>query len=251
MKVLCVQAPRLQANEAMPYLRKVLGRFSEHEFQLVAFPEKWVTNALPETDSTLQEILDYFQDFSSLHGCTVVPGSFSMERNGELYNSSPFIHGGKLKGFQDKISLFKLENGRYARGNDVKIFSAGNMKVAVAVCYDLDFPYFAKMAVANGASLIVNPSLITAEFMEMWHIYVKGRSLETRLPVVSVNSISEPFLGGSIITRMKPRNGGIFLEWEIIGKHEAQIVETNPEEMSEFITARQAEDPGSYKLNSR
>ena len=251
MKVLCIQAPRLQASEALAYIEKILNKFNGQEFQLVAFPEKWVTNALPENDSTLREIIGYFQDFSGRRGCSVVPGSFSIERDGNLYNSSPFIHNGEVQGFQDKISLFKIENGRYAKGKGVRIFDMGNLKVAIAVCYDLDFPYFAKMAVANGASLIVNPSLITAEFREMWHIYVKGRSLETRLPVVSINSISEPFHGGSIVTRMKPSNGGIFLEQEFLGNHEAKIVKTNPEDMGEYIAARHSEDPGSYSLNSR
>ena len=96
------------------------------------------------------------------------------------------------------------------------------------------------MVAGDGGSLIVNPSLITSEFKEVWHIYVKGRSLETRLPVISINSLSNPFLGGSIVTRMRPRNGGIFLEEELLGTNEARIVETNPEDMREYIDSRQA-----------
>lgn len=229
----------------------ILDKFSGSAFHIVVLPEKWITTAMPEDDPALQQILLSFQRLSVKKSCIVIPGSFSIEREGRLYNASPFIQGGTVLGFQDKISLFRDENGKYAKGNEIRLFSAGSLKVSIAVCYDLDFPYFAKMAAGNGASLIVNPSLISAEFKEMWHIYVKGRSLETRLPVISVNSSSDPFLGGSIITRMRPQNGGIFLEQELLGKEEARIVETNPEDMRGYIEARHAEDPGSYGLNSR
>lgn len=241
----------MPGDEALSYLEKTINRISGHEFQMVVLPEKWITSPMPENDPVFQEIMGFFQELSEKNRCSIVPGSFSIERNGGLYNSSPFIHEGKILGFQDKISLFKGENGKYSNGNEIRIFNAGGLKVSIAVCYDLDFPYFAKVAAANGASLIVNPSLISSEFRDMWHIYVKGRSLETRLSVVSINSLSDPFLGGSIVTRMKPGNGGVFLEQELLGSEEARIVETNPEEMRNFIEARQAEDPGFYGLNSR
>ena len=251
MKVLAIQAPRMQADDAILYLEKTFKKFDEQDFQLAVLPEKWITTAMGENDPLLNHILDFFCDFSRKKNCTVIPGSFSIERSGRLYNSSPFIHNGGLHGFQDKISLFKAENGRYTRGKEIRVFDAEQIKVSIAVCYDLDFPYYAKMAIKNGAALIVNPSLIDSEFKDMWHIYVKGRSLETRLPVISVNSISDPFRGGSIITRMRPENGGIFLESELLGNAETTVAETNPELMGKYIESRDAEDPGSYALDSR
>lgn len=248
MKVLCMQAPRMSAAEALPYVKRAMESFTGDEFQMLVLPEKWITTVFQEGEQNLDEILGFFQDISEKFHCTVIPGSFSLERNGRLYNTSPFIYRGKIQGFQDKITLFKAENGKYASGDRISIFEAGDLRVAIAVCYDLDFPYFAKIAARNGASLIVNPSLISAEFKDMWHIYVKGRSLETRLVVISVNSVSEPFQGGSIVTRMQPRNGGIFLGQELLGMEESRIVETNPEEMHDHIEARQREDPGNYGL---
>ncbi len=251
MKVLAVQAPRISADDALSYVKNILNRFEQKDFQLVVLPEKWITTTMSENHQVLKEILDFFREYSKENDCSVVPGSFSILRKDGLFNSSPFIHKGEILGFQDKISLFRVENGKYSRGNEIRVFSAGNIKVSIAVCYDLDFPYYAKMAVKNGASLVVNPSLISSEFKDMWHIYVKGRSLETRLPVISVNSISDPFQGGSIITRMRPQSGGVFLEEELLGSDEVRIVETNPEQMWKYIESRQDEDPGSYDLATR
>ena len=241
----------MHSGEAEAYLDRIMKKYDKDEFQMLVLPEKWITNNLEENDPVFQALLNTFEEISEKYSCDVVPGSFSIARSGKLYNSSPFIHRGKVLGFQDKISLFKGENGNYSKGDKIKLFDAGSLKISIAVCYDLDFPYFAKMVAGNRGNLIVNPSLITSEFKDMWHIYVKGRSLETRLPVISINSSSDPFLGGSIITRMRPRNGGIFLEGELLGATESRIVETNPEDMREYIDSRHAEDPGTYGLNQR
>lgn len=249
MKILCVQAPRKEAEEAPGYIEGILRKYREQDFSMVVFPEKWVSSTFSENDRQLLEILGPFTEFSRSHHCSVVPGSYSIKRDGGLFNTAPFIHDGTIQGYQDKISLFRSENGKYAKGSEIRTFDAGNMVVSIAVCYDLDFPYFAKIAARKGASLLVNPSLISSEFRDMWHIYVKGRSLETRIPVVSINSLSEPFLGGSIVTRMRPGDGGIFLEQELLGERESTIVETNPEDMRGFIESRQSEDPGSYGLD--
>lgn len=251
MKILCIQAPRMHSGDAEAYLDRVLKNYDKDEFQMMVLPEKWITNNLEEKDPVYEALLNTLKEISEKYNCDLVPGSFSLARNGKLYNSSPFIHWGKVLGYQDKISLFKGENEHYSKGDVIRLFDSGSLKISIAVCYDLDFPYFAKIVAGNGGNLIVNPSLITSEFKDMWHIYVKGRSLETRLPVISINSSSDPFLGGSIVTRMRPRNGGIFLEEELLGTTESRIVETNPEDLREYIDSRHAEDPGTYNLNKR
>ena len=43
--------------------------------------------------------------------------------------------------------------------------------------------------------VIFNPSLIRKDFHREWHLYVKTRSLENRIPVISINSISDDFMG--------------------------------------------------------
>lgn len=75
----------------------------------------------------------------------------------------------------------------------VHIFKTHFERIATPVCYDLDFPYFRKIASLDGASIIINPSLIRNTLHGMWQLYVAARSLENRLNVASTNSISNPF----------------------------------------------------------
>ncbi len=248
MKVLCVQSPRIPLEEALPYLNSLKKEIGQLSFDFLVLPEKWITTSLTTDEEDWAKIISVFKEISREHLATVVPGSYSIQREDGLYNSAPVIIEGKLVGFQDKIALYKIENGKYKSGKEIHVFEAGDLKFAVPVCYDLDFPYYAKMAVERGADFLVNPSLVTSDFSEMWYIYVKGRSLENRLPVISVNSLSEPFGGGSMVTRLHPRNGGVILESITMNKEHFSLIETNSNELREYVADRKAEDFGLYSL---
>lgn len=248
MRVLCVQTKRIQSESAVDYVEKLGQDIDALDFDLMVLPEKWLASSITTDDKVWKELISIFQDISLKHEAAVAPGSFSMIRGGNMYNSAPVITSGKLQGFQDKISLYKIENGRYSRGNEIKTFEFRDMRFSVPVCYDLDFPYFSKIAVKKGADFLVNPSLIVSEFADMWHIYVRGRSLENRLPVISVNSASEPFMGKSIVTRMRPEIGGILLETTVMDNGHFEIIETNSNELRGHVKSRISEDPGEYNL---
>lgn len=250
MKVLCVQSPRTEMENAGYYLSELFKEVTALDFDLMVLPEKWISTAVSPESADWKSLVDTIGGFSREHEAIVVPGSFSLLRDGKMYNSAPVFINGKLEGFQDKISLFRKENESYARGSSIRVFGNSRMKFAVPVCYDLDFPYFSKIAVEKGADFLVNPSLIAAEFAEMWYIYVKGRSLENRLPVISVNSLSEPFFGGSMVTRMRPGSGGIFLETENLAMEHFRVVETNSTELREFVKSRRNEDFGEYSFRN-
>lgn len=246
MKVLCVQTPRMPYGSAFSYLEDLKSEIRDMEFDFMILPEKWLTTEIEQNGEEWNQLMSFFLSVSREHSATIVPGSFSVLREGSLFNTAPVISGGKIQGSQDKIALFQNEKNRYTKGDGIMLFQAGDLPFSVAVCYDLDFPYFAKMAIEMGAQFIVNPSLIEAEFKEMWHIYVKGRSLENRLVVMSVNSSSEPFRGGSIVTSMRPFKKGVFIETASMDTEHYRLFTTNPEDMSEHIDSRKEEDDGTY-----
>lgn len=246
MKVLCVQSPRTGIEKAELYVSELAEEIKSFDFDLLVLPEKWISSKISPDDDSWISLLKMFSEISTKSGGIVVPGSFSVKRGDGLFNSAPVFINGELKGFQDKISLYKIENGNYSSGNSIQIFGNEKVKFAVPVCYDLDFPYFSKIAVESGADFLVNPSLISKEFAEMWYIYVRGRSLENRLPVISVNSMSDPFHGGSIVTRMHPESGGIFLESEIMDSEHYRLVETNSTDLRKYVRSRKNEDFGEY-----
>ena len=250
VNVAAVQSPRMSMEQALEYVTGELAEILENQkYDILLLPEKWINGNIEQATEDIGKIVGHFADLSRKTGSVIVPGSFSIYRDDKLYNSSPVIFGGEILGWQDKITLFREEKKYYTSGKEIGVFNAGGLKLGVAVCYDADFPYFTKVAVSRGAEIMLNPSLIVNKFHDMWYIYIKSRSLENRIPFVSVNSISDPFNGSSIITKPEPYDFGVKLRSEIFGKEPliSSRIELGP--LRELITRRFDEDPGSYSLN--
>ncbi|MEM0157306.1 MAG: carbon-nitrogen hydrolase family protein [Thermoplasmataceae archaeon] len=251
MRIASVQAPRCGKSSAAGYAASLAHELEILEPDLVVLPEKWVTDHFDQNSAELWDILGVFMDMSASSGSSIVPGSFSIVRDNKMYNSSPFIRSGQLQGFQDKISPYRNERSLYEPGTNISIFDAGPIRISIAVCYDLDFPYYAKVAVARGARMLVNPSLILKEFHEMWHIYVRCRSLENRIPIVSVNSLSVPFEGGSLVTWMKYTDAGVLLKDSGPSRTSISISEIDEGSVEGPLVSRFNEDPGEYRISRR
>lgn len=249
IKIAGIEASLSSHEEAIASTRTSIKRYltNEHPDMLV-LPEKWVMDKYDSGEEKLSELLEEFMVLSSDFQMVMVPGSLNVVRSGKLYNSSPIIANGKLLGWSDKISLFRRELGTYSSGKEIRVYTSGGVNFSVAICYDLDFPYFTKMAVRNGARILLNPSLISKDFHKMWHIYVRGRSLENRIPVISVNSASVPFEGRSIATSMQETEGGILL-MEKFAKTQSLFTKIDYENTRSLIEARMREDPGGYSLD--
>lgn len=235
--------------EALEVADSHIGSFLKKQRpDILLLPEKWILEKYDEVGGNLEQILDVFRNLSSRYRATIVPGSYSVVRGEKLFNSAPVIVEGEVQGWSDKISLFRRELDNYASGSEIKVFKTGSLVFGVPVCYDLDFPYYSKMAVGMGARFLLNPSLIPKQFHKMWHIYVRGRSLENRLPVISINASSEPLAGGSIATSMQEADGGVLLQ-ESRPKGHTLLLEFDYESTSELIERRRLEDPGKYSLH--
>ena len=249
MNIAVYQTERMNLKNALEYL----DGLRKEEFNsntTVIMPEKWVKDVLDLDSTEYNDLMSVFQNISEATGCAIVPGSFSLRENGKVYNASPLIYNGHLVGWQRKISLFKNENETYASGSEIRTFQIDNLKLGIAVCYDIDFPYYAKKLVSEGCDIIANPSLIHSGFTDMWHLYIKSRSLENRIPIISVNSISEPFSGNSIAVDPYMFDFGSKIREYKCGTEIRTFITINPEESARMRMERFKEDPGSYSLSS-
>lgn len=247
IRILAFQTRRMSYDEAIGYLERTLTEaLSSNDHDIVVLPEKWVNDIMDSESEKLIRILDFFRDLSQRHGSIIVPGSFSVSRDGELFNSAPVIYSGKVLGWQDKISLFRKEKDSYTSGKEAMLFDSGEMKFGVSVCYDSDFPYYSRIAAIKGAEMMINPALIHGDFHDMWKIYIEARSLENRLPFISINSLSEPFRGGSMISVPTRYMFGAKLSTESYGNSETIRRTISIEGLREMRRERIDEDPGTY-----
>ncbi|KAA8923134.1 carbon-nitrogen hydrolase family protein [Thermoplasma sp.] len=239
IKITGVQARRTEKIEALDTMRMLISDISS---DVLLFPEKWVTGEYTE-----EEVLSLLDSIDIDNIPFFIPGSFSVREGSSLYNRSYLFHYGKMVGHQDKISLFADEPIRYKAGSSIRVFSGDDLKIGIPVCYDIDFPYYSKVLMREGCNLILNPSLIRSNFVEEWHLYISARSLENRVPVVSVNSSSDPFEGNSIAV-VPYRDGTGFRIRKTISHETIFEITIDPSEYEEGRERRYEEDPGTYSF---
>ncbi len=250
LRVTGIEAPIMEFQDSIGYLSDKLDNLPGAGSDIVLLPEKWISNVFVEGSQSYDSMVRHFSKLGKEYGITLVPGSLNIQRRNGLFNSSPVFAGGELAGWQDKLVPFSRERRYYEPGNEIRAFSSGNYRFGIQVCYDLDFPFVTKMQALEGIDVILNPALIVSEFHSMWYLYVKTRSLENRIPVISVNSISEPFLGGSISTAFSAREGGVLLR--TVRAKDGMITCSVNTEMVRYLSGiRRKEDPGSYSLGMR
>jgi len=239
LKMTGVQARRTEKSEALDTVRSILSGISS---DIVVFPEKWVTGEFTE-----EELIGALDGVDKDHIPFFIPGSFSIRVGTSLYNRSYLFHYGKMVGHQYKISLYADEPRKYRSGSSIRIFTGGGLSIGLPICYDIDFPYYVKVLMGSGCNIVINPSLIRSDFVEEWHLYISARSLENRVPIISVNSMSDPF-GGNSIAVVPYRDGSGFRIRKTISRDLVFDALLNPEDYEEGRQKRYGEDPGTYSF---
>ena len=250
LNTIVYQTERMSLADAFEYLKRFdAGGYSNDT--LIVMPEKWIKDIIVKDSPEYEKLVSTLESISRESGCAIVPGSFSLKEDGAVYNASPMFSGGRLLGWQKKISLFKMEKETYSAGDMIKLFEVFGYRLGIAVCYDIDFPYYAKKLVSEGCDLIVNPSLIHSGFTDMWHLYIRSRALENRIPVISVNSISDPFSGNSIAVEPYSFDFGARIKDHKCNDAERSVFQIDPDQSHQMRIDRIKEDPGSYDLDLR
>ncbi|NHI92660.1 MAG: carbon-nitrogen hydrolase family protein [Candidatus Lokiarchaeota archaeon] len=160
----------------------------------LCLPEKW--NSIDTSLELIGDDSSFLKEVSNLskkYGLYIILGALSEKSEDKTYVTSYFFDNkGKLLGKQRKIHLYSFENRRYSKGTEFKIFDTEFGKIGIAVCFDLNaFPEVARAFALKGTDIIFNPVMVYEEGIENWHIYLKSRALENRLPIVGVNSIGK------------------------------------------------------------
>lgn len=173
--------------------------------EVICLPELW----LPEEPVRGFKVFKPLVEFASKHEVSVITGANYELLSNKLYISSLVIgKHGKILGRQAKTHPFGEEKTKVAASPHYEVFDVGDCVVGVMVCYDAVFPEAARILALKGADIIFCPARILGGGVEPWHLYLKVRALENRVPVVGVNIAKPPrFLGRSIIVGLTQQPG--------------------------------------------
>ena len=170
--------------------------------RLICLPEHWLLSRVITSDDA---VIRRFSRLAVELGVYLNLGANYERRVKKTWLTSHTISpSGRVISRQDKMHLYRRETREAQPGSRLGLVGVDGLKVGVLVCHDAVFPETARTLALMGAELLVVPSLITAMGGLPWLVYLRARSLENRIPIVSPNAFHPPkFLGGSCIMDLK------------------------------------------------
>jgi predicted amidohydrolase/GNAT superfamily N-acetyltransferase len=171
---------------AIQYLLRPINRFEEfatqveffvrsaHEYhcQFVMFPEYFTMQLLsylrePSPARAVRRLAQLTPEYERLFcrlaeetGLYIIAGTHPIIQNGELFNAAHlFTPNGRIFR-QKKVHLTPVEKNLYqmSRGHGFYVYHTDFGRIALLVCYDVEFPEAARMLAEGGAQILFVPS---------------------------------------------------------------------------------------------
>ena len=124
----------------------------------------------------------------------VVAGSIPAldDDTGKLFNKSYFFGRGGEHGVQAKLHMtrFETEDWGVVAGSGLKIFETEFGRMAITICYDVEFPEIARAAARAGAHVLLVPSC-TDDRQGLWRVRycAHARAIENQMYVVTSHTV--------------------------------------------------------------
>jgi predicted amidohydrolase len=145
---------------------------AEFETDFVLFPELFTTQLLSIGDGSgkalpIEALPRYTEQYESLFqrlaaetGMHLIGGTHIVEDGGRLYNAAYLFYPDGRIGTQRKLHITPTEvkEWRMAAGDGLQMFDTDKGRIALLICYDVEFPEIVRIAKARGADVIFCPS---------------------------------------------------------------------------------------------
>lgn len=148
---------------------------ADYKCQLLVFPEYFTVQLLTLGDvrrpidaqvralaAQLPEFVECVGGLAKRHGLYIVAGTIPVLSGAadEVLNMSYFFSPQGTHGCQPKLHVtrFESEDWRVSPGSTLRVFESSFGRVAIAICYDVEFPEIARAAARCGAQILIVPS---------------------------------------------------------------------------------------------
>jgi predicted amidohydrolase len=174
--------------------------------ELVVLPEKFNMLGSSEQLAAGAEPLDgptlrWAESLARELHLWLVAGSIveTVEHDEKLRNTSALIGpDGSIHAVYRKIHLFDVEVGDMVYresdvegpGDEIVVADAGELKLGLAVCYDLRFPELFRIMAVRGAQVFSLPSAFTVPTGRAhWDVLVRARAIENQVFVIAAGQV--------------------------------------------------------------
>lgn len=128
--------------------------------QLLTFlPDKTPGKAIRQLDQFTKRYEELFTNLSIKYNINIIAGSHFVVEDDNLHNVSYIFKRNGTLGKQYKLHITPHEKKWWGvkPGNSVEVFDTDRGKVAILICYDVEFPELARIAVKKGAQILFVP----------------------------------------------------------------------------------------------
>lgn len=103
--------------------------------------------------------VELFQKLASEYGLFIVAGTMPQEREDGVYNVAYFFTPGGAFHTQDKLHITPAEREAWhvRPGSGLKVFDTPFARIAILVCYDIEFPELSRLLALSGVEAIFVP----------------------------------------------------------------------------------------------
>ncbi|MEZ5912691.1 MAG: carbon-nitrogen hydrolase family protein [Paracoccaceae bacterium] len=219
-------------GRALAVLRDLLPAAAAAGADMLVMPELWLPGYNAEDVALCAEALDgpfltAVGEAARHAGCAVVLGF--AERDGErCYNSAVAIGAdGRRLAHYRKIQLYGAREARlFSPGADYAVFDHGGRRMALLICYDVEFAPHIRALAEAGVELVLVPTANMDPFMHVPALTVPAQAVNHGLAIAYANYAGTEgdltYTGGSCLVNA---DGAVLAQ---AGRHPALLVADLP-----------------------
>lgn len=128
--------------------------------QLLSFiDEKSPSQSIRKLTEFTEQYIEMFTGLAIKYNVNIIGGSHFVEEDGKIYNIAYLFRRDGTIEKQYKIHITPNERKYWGitGGDKVKVFDTDCGKIAIQICYDVEFPELARIATDKGANIIFTP----------------------------------------------------------------------------------------------
>ena len=244
VRVCAVQYQMRVVNDFDAFAAQVeyfLDATSEYKCDFVLFPEIFTTQILSFVKAPTQadavrklseftpRYLELFTRLAVKYNVNIIGGShFTVEEN-TLYNIAYLFRRDGTLGKQYKLHITPSERHWWGvkGGDKVEVFDTDKGKIAIQICYDIEFPEITRIAVERGAQIIFVPFCTDERYAYLRVRYcAQARCIENHVYVAIAGSVGN--LPNVESLGLHYAQSGIFTPSDIPFKRDAIAAECTP-----------------------
>jgi predicted amidohydrolase len=144
---------------------------------------------------------NYFCALAQEHNIWLIPGSFNELAGDSVYNTAPVINpAGEVVARHRKIYPFLPYEKGVVGGSECTVFDIPEVGCfGLSICYDMWFPETTRTMVANGAEVILHPTMTNTSDRELELSIARSNAAVNQCYFCDVNNVGELGYGRSVI----------------------------------------------------